>query len=276
MKLSFAHKIGAAVLVAVSLSMTGCLTDSKSDGDGPTISSNPSDQTKSIGQTAAFTVVASGSGTLSYQWMKGDNNIAGATAATYSILAASNDDGAAFKCKVTDSKGSTTSTAATLNILVTEQTVTMAAQDNSTVASSLDLDTWTTYTANTASAHSSEIDIVFAFSTVADSSALYSPATAKSGVNGSNGFDFMQNWPSANTTDLRVVSVANWSTVTTAASIKALYDAGSAPSPAGRVFVRSGTTVVARSNGDLYVLLRVDAVVHSASGVISLTGKAKR
>ncbi len=127
MKLSFAHKIGATVLVAISLSMTGCLTDSKSDTSGPTISTNPSDLTKSIGQTATFTVVASGSGTLTYQWMKGDDNIAGATAATYSLLAASNDDGSSFKCKVTDTKGSTTSTAAMLNILVTEQTVTLAA-----------------------------------------------------------------------------------------------------------------------------------------------------
>jgi beta-galactosidase len=275
MKLSSAYKYGAAVLVALSLSLTGCLTDSKSE-DGPTISTNPSDQTKSVGQTATFTVVASGSGTLTYQWYKGDVVIAGATTATYSILAASNDDGASFKCKVTDSKGSTTSSAAMLNILVTEQNVTMAAQDNATIASSLDLDNWTTYTANNAAAHSSEIDLVFAFNTITDSSALYSPASAKNGINGSNGFDFMQSWTSANTTDIHVVSVANWATVTTAASIKALFDAGSAPSPAGRVFVRSGTTVVARSNGDLYVLLRVDAVVHSASGVVSLTGKAKR
>lgn len=276
MKLSFAHKIGAAVLVALSLSMTGCLTDEKSGDGGPTISINPADQTKLTGQTAVFTVVASGSGTLTYQWMKGDNNISGATSASYSILAASNDDAAEFKCKVTDSKGTTTSTAAVLYIQVSEQNVTLAAQDNSTIASSLDLDSWSTYTASTAAAHSSEIDIVFAFSTVADSSALYSPATAKNGVNGSAGFDFMQSWTSANTTDIRVVSVANWATVTTAASIKSLYESGAAPSPAGRVFVRSGTTIVARSNGDLYVLLRVDAVTQSASGIINLTGKAKR
>lgn len=277
MKYSPAYKYGAAVLMAFSLSLSGCLTDDKNDeNSGPTISASPSDVTVNAGQAATFTVVASGSGTLTYQWMKDDANIAGATAASYTTTAGSGDDGAEFKCKVTDSEGSTTSSGGFLRIRVTEQSVTLAAQDNALVASSLDLDNWTSYTANNAPAHSSEIDIVFAFSTANDSSAIYSPHVAKNGVNGSAGFDFMQSWTTANNTDIRVVSVANWANVTTAASIKALYDAGTTPNPAGRVFVRSGTTIVARSNGDLYVLLRVDAVVQTASGTINLTGKAKR
>ncbi|HEX2613014.1 MAG TPA: immunoglobulin domain-containing protein [Fibrobacteria bacterium] len=263
--------------MSLSLALTGCLTDDKNkEESGPTISSSPSDVTVDAGQTATFTVIASGSGTLAYQWMKDGANIGGATASSYATVAGSGDDGAEFKCKVTDSDGSTTSSGGFLRIRVTEQTVTLAAQDNALVASSLDLDTWTAYTSANASAHASEIDLVFAYSTVGDSSALYSPDAAKNGVNGSGGFDFMQSWSTANTTEMRVVSVANWSTVTTAASIKALYDAGTAPSPAGRVFVRAGTTIVARSNGSLYVLLRVDAVVQTSSGTVNLTGKAKR
>jgi hypothetical protein len=42
------------------------------------------------------------------------------------------------------------------------------------------------------------------------------------------------------------------------------------------VFVLAGTTVVARSNLDLYVLIRVDAVVQAENGTVNLTGKAKR
>lgn len=277
MKLSSTYKYGAAVMVALSLALSGCLTDDKNEeNSGPTISTNPSDQTVTAGQPVTFTVVASGSGTLTYQWMKDDVNIAGATAASYTTTAGSGDDGAEFKCKVTDSQGSTTSTGAFLRINVTEQSVTLAAQENSLIASSLDLDNWMTYTASNAPDHSSEIDIVFAFSTSNDSSALYSPHVAKNGVDGSAGFDFMESWTTANNTDIRVVSVANWANVTTAASIKALYDAGTTPSPAGRVFVIAGTTVVARSNGDLYVLLRVDAVVQTEAGTINMTGKAKR
>jgi hypothetical protein len=86
----------------------------------------------------------------------------------------------------------------------------------------------------------------------------------------------MESWTTTNNTDIRVVEVANWATVTSAADIRALYDAGTTPAPAGRVFVLVGTTVVARSNLDLYVLLRVDAVVQAADGTISITGKAKR
>jgi hypothetical protein len=276
MKLSFAHKIGASVLVALSLAMTGCLTDDDAD-EGPSISTNPSDQSVAIGQLATFTVVASGTGSLTYQWTRNDAVIAGATAASYSVTATSLLDGSLFKCKVTDTKGTTTSSAGILNILASEQTITLGAQNNVT-ASSLDLDNWVSYTAGNAPAQAANIDIVFAYATgtANTGAALYSPHVAKNGVAGSGGFIFMESWTTTNNTDIRVVEVANWATVTSAADIRALYDAGTTPDPAGRVFVLVGTTVVARSNLDLYVLLRVDAVVQAADGTISITGKAKR
>jgi hypothetical protein len=49
----------------------------------PTITTQPTDQTVSEGQAATFTVAASGTPPLSYQWQKGTTNIAGATSATY-------------------------------------------------------------------------------------------------------------------------------------------------------------------------------------------------
>lgn len=260
--------------MALSLALTGCLTDDDA-GDGPSISVSPSDVTVNVGQSATFTVVASGSGTLTYQWTRDDDDIVGATAATYSRTAVSSDDGVEFKAKVTDTKGTTTSGGAFLRIRVTEQTVMLGAQDN-VIASSLDLDTWVSYTASSAPAQSSAIDIVFAYSTAGNAAALYSPHVAKNGVDGSAGYDFMQSWTTTNNTDIRVVEVADWSTVTTASAIKALYDAGSTPTPAGRVFVLAGTMVVARSNLDLYVLLRIDAVVQAENGTVNITGKAKR
>jgi beta-galactosidase len=273
MNTSSARKIGATFLMTLSLALTGCLTD---DGDkGPTISTSPSDVTVNVGQAAIFTVVASGSGTLTYQWTRDGDNIVGATAATYTRTAVASDDGMEFKVKVTDTKGTTTSTGAFLRIRVSEQTVMLGAQNN-VIASSLDLDNWVSYTAGSAPAQSSAIDIVFAYSTAGNSAALYSPHVAKNGVDGSAGFDFMQSWTTANNTDIRVVNAADWNTVTTAADIKALYDAATTPTPAGRVFVLAGTTVVARSNLGLYVLLRVDAVVQAENGTVNLTGKAKR
>lgn len=272
---STARKFLALGLLTLSMAITGCLTDDKTTTGGPTISVQPSDQVVAAGGSASFAVVASGSGSLSYQWMRNDVDIAGATSKTYALAASVNDDGAAFKVKVTDTKGTITSNPVFLHILVTARAVTLGAQNNSS-PSSLDLDTWTAYTASQATAHSQDIDLVFAFSTsgVNDSAALYSPIVAKNGVNGSGGFDFMTGWASANSTDIRVVSVADWNNVKTSADIKAIYDAGVTPNPAGRVFVNIGKTVVAKSNSGLYVLLRIDAVTQSASGTAVITGKA--
>jgi hypothetical protein len=261
--------------LAFSLALTGCLTDDKGDEkNGPTISVSPDDEVVNAGQNATFSVTASGSGTLTYQWMKDGNDIAGATSSTYTFVAGANDDGAEYKVKVTDNNGSTTSNGAFLRIRVKTENVTLGAQNN-TIASSLDIDTWTSYTAAQGAANANVIDLVFAHSTAQDSSALYSPIVAKNGVGGTSGFDFMQSWPSANSTDIRVVGVADWDNVITSADIRSLYDQGSTPTPAGRVFLKAGTTVVAKSNSNLYVLIRVNTVTHTESGTGTFTGKAK-
>jgi hypothetical protein len=159
---------------------------------------------------------------------------------------------------------------------LTTHTVTLGAQNNS-APSSIDLDTWVTYTASTAAAYASDIDLVFAVSTVgsSDSAALYSPTIAKNGVSGSGGFDFMQSWPTANSTDIRKVTVSNWEEVDTQGDIAALYNAGTSPNPQGRVIVNAGSAVVAKTDEDLLVLIRVDAVTHATNGTVNLTGKAK-
>jgi hypothetical protein len=159
---------------------------------------------------------------------------------------------------------------------VSVKDVTLGAQNN-TNPSSIDLDTWTTYAANTAASHASDIDLVFAVSTVgsSDSAALYSPLVAKNGVSGSSGFEFMQSWPTPNNTDIRTVTVSNWDDVDTQGEISSLYEGGNSPSPAGRIIVRAGSTVVAKSDEGLLVLLRVESVTHNTNGTVELDGKAK-
>src|SRR5437870_13701918 len=53
----------------------------------PTITTRPANQTVTAGQTATFTVVASGTAPLSYQWQKNGANIAGATSSSYTTPA---------------------------------------------------------------------------------------------------------------------------------------------------------------------------------------------
>jgi len=84
----------------------------------PTITLQPSDQTVSAGQTATFTVAASGGSTLSYQWQRGGSPIAGATAASYTTAATlAGDSGSSFAVVVTDAGGSTTSRSAQLTVM---------------------------------------------------------------------------------------------------------------------------------------------------------------
>ena len=88
----------------------------------PTIGTQPASLTVTAGAAASFTVAATGSGTLSYQWQKGGTAISGATAATHAITAAQSSDAGSYTVVVTNTLGgtttSTTSTAATLTVNV--------------------------------------------------------------------------------------------------------------------------------------------------------------
>lgn len=85
----------------------------------PTISQHPTNQTVSVGNTATFTVSASGTPPLTYQWQKNNVDIPGATSASYTTPATvSGDNGATFRCVVTNAFGSTNSNSATLTVIV--------------------------------------------------------------------------------------------------------------------------------------------------------------
>jgi len=83
----------------------------------PSITTQPVNQTVTVGQTATFTVVATGTAPLSYQWQKNGTAISGATSASYTTAATtSSDNGAQFVVVVSNSAGSVTSNAATLTV----------------------------------------------------------------------------------------------------------------------------------------------------------------
>lgn len=82
----------------------------------PVITAQPSDRTAAVGQSVTFTVSASGSQPLSYQWQRDGADIAGATAPSYTFTAAMGDDGSVFRAVVTNELGSATSRGATLTV----------------------------------------------------------------------------------------------------------------------------------------------------------------
>src|SRR5213078_2524985 len=83
----------------------------------PTITTQPASQTVTAGQRAAFTVTATGTAPLSYQWQKNGTTIGAATAASYTTPATTaSDNGDQFTVVVSNAAGSVTSRAAALTV----------------------------------------------------------------------------------------------------------------------------------------------------------------
>jgi len=83
----------------------------------PSITVQPADLSVTVGAPAAFSVSASGTPPLSYQWQRNGANISGATSASYTIASAQlADNAAAFRCRVTNAYGNVTSNSATLSV----------------------------------------------------------------------------------------------------------------------------------------------------------------
>jgi len=108
-----------AVLVAiVNSGCSGIVSGSNSPApSAPSISTQPTSQTVTSGQTATFSVAAMGTAPFTYQWKKNSVAISGANSSSYTTPAtASSDDGAQFTVVVSNSAGSATSSPATLTV----------------------------------------------------------------------------------------------------------------------------------------------------------------
>jgi len=82
----------------------------------PSITTHPTGLTVCEGSPASFSVVATGTAPLAYQWRKNGTDIPGAMSATYAIAQAAVADGGSYDVVVTNTCGFTTSNAATLTV----------------------------------------------------------------------------------------------------------------------------------------------------------------
>jgi len=140
-----------AVLLTLAfliLELIACGGAGSSGGGGtqpvaPAITAQPQSSAVTAGQTATFTVTASGTAPLSYQWSKNSTAIGGATSASYTTPATTmSDSGAAFTVTVSNSVGTVTSNAATLTVnaaSLTPQTITFNNPGAQTVGTPLTL-----------------------------------------------------------------------------------------------------------------------------------------
>lgn len=117
----------------------------------PAITTQPANQTVSAGQSAVFSVVASGTAPLSYQWRRNGLNIAGATLNSYTTPATTSaDSGASFSVVVTNSAGSATSNPASLTVVSAAVAPTITTQPQAATAQAGQTATFTVAATGTA------------------------------------------------------------------------------------------------------------------------------
>ena len=103
----------------------------------PSITSQPANETVNSGNTATFSVQASGTAPLTYQWQKNGSNISGATGSSYTTpVTSTSDNGETFRVLVSNSKGSTTSNSVTLSVKAVASAPTITSQALSQTVSS--------------------------------------------------------------------------------------------------------------------------------------------
>jgi hypothetical protein len=106
-----------SAIIILTLCGCGAGDATSSQPSVPLIVTQPGDQQVPLGQAATFSVVASGTQVLTYQWQRGGVNIQGATSASYSIQSTSlSDASSVFDVVVANSVGEVTSNNAKLSI----------------------------------------------------------------------------------------------------------------------------------------------------------------
>jgi hypothetical protein len=110
-------------VMLVAFSFAGCGGYSSTatvNGNGPVapyITTQPANQTVTAGQTATFSVAATGTPPLTYRWQKNGADITGATSSSYSTpVTTAADDGEMFRVMVSNTAGNVTSNSAMLTV----------------------------------------------------------------------------------------------------------------------------------------------------------------
>jgi hypothetical protein len=107
--------------LVVSLILAGCGGSKPSpttvSAAAPSITTQPTNQTVTVGQTATFSVTVMGTTPFTYQWQKDATALTGATSTSYTTPAtASADNGSQYSVVVRNAIGTVTSNAATLTV----------------------------------------------------------------------------------------------------------------------------------------------------------------
>ncbi len=100
----------------------------------PVITAQPSGKTNAVGSTISFSVTATGSGTLAYQWRFGGTNISGATTNPFTLANAQLTNNGNYSVFITNAFGSVTSSVAALLVTNAPPAITSQPQPQTVLA----------------------------------------------------------------------------------------------------------------------------------------------
>ena len=106
----------SALLLVVACNGDPLNVSSTGTSQAPEITTPPTNVSVLNGQTATFTVSATGTAPLTYQWRRNGDDIPGATLSSYTLTTTSTDNGALFDVLVANTFGSVDSSSATLTV----------------------------------------------------------------------------------------------------------------------------------------------------------------
>ncbi|MCX8517715.1 MAG: immunoglobulin domain-containing protein [Rhodoferax sp.] len=119
MKAKSRQIISALLAACLAIALTACGGGGSVQVEKPTITTPPANQSVVSGNSATFTVIATGSATFTYQWKKNGTEIPGATSSSYTTPATGQaDSGTRYSVVVGNSAGSVTSTEASLTVTI--------------------------------------------------------------------------------------------------------------------------------------------------------------
>ncbi len=130
--------IAGAFAVSVGDRLSLALCEWSSD-TAPLITTQPINQTITVGKSVTFTVKVSSRSAAAYQWYKNGSPIAGATSSTYSIANAEFGDGTTYQVITSNESGSTASDVAVLSVVPPMRIITQPLSHASFVGGSVSM-----------------------------------------------------------------------------------------------------------------------------------------
>ena len=248
----------------------------------PAIVTQPVNQTTTVGQTATFTVTASGQGPLSYQWYEFAEPLRNATSASYTTpIVAGSDNGSFFFVVISNSIGSTESDEVTLTVN-TAPTITSATKATLLVgqAGSFIVTTLSTPVSTITETGAFPAGVTFTNNSNGNATIAGTPTAAGTfplAITAQNGIspNATQNFiltvatqppaiTSANTTTFSQDNADSFTVTATGAPIPALTETGALPT--GVTFVDNGNSTATLS-GEPTVLGTFAIVISAKNGI---------